>query len=249
MKGDKVAKRFTDNNKWEDDWFAGLPPKYKLFWMYICDRCDHAGFWKPSAHVASALIGENIDIAEAENLFQERIQVCDGLWWLKKFCSFQYGKLNPLNKTHASVLKLLSFHGILMESLGISENIRDSRIGLKDTVKDKDEEKVKDTSLREYTNYFSQKYLEKYGQKLVSIQGHWIALQNFVKDNEIPLDEFRRRVDNYFSDSFNMSHNQLSFISKWPDMIHLRQTREQAAEETKKRKAREELLKDMRRNR
>ncbi len=140
-----MAKRFTDSNKWEDDWFASLPPKYKLFWLYLCDRCDHAGVWKISAHVAQALIGEAVDLKEAQELFKGRVEAHEGFWWLKKFCQFQYGELKTGNKTHESVLKILRFQGLKIDSLGISENLGESQnshagVKDKDMVKDRDKE-------------------------------------------------------------------------------------------------------------
>lgn len=39
-----MAYRFTDTNKWDDPWFAELKPLNKLFFMYLCDQCDAAGF-------------------------------------------------------------------------------------------------------------------------------------------------------------------------------------------------------------
>ena len=42
-----MAKRFTDTEIWEQDWFIDLPNKYKLLWNYIKDKCDNVGIWRP----------------------------------------------------------------------------------------------------------------------------------------------------------------------------------------------------------
>ncbi len=149
----QMAKRFTDNNKWEDDWFASLPPKHKLFWFYICDRCDHAGVWKISAHVASALIGEPIDLDEAAKAFEGRIEIHEGFWWIKKFCDFQYGRLNPENKTHKSVLKIIDFQGLVLDYNGISENPRESTSSHRGA---KDTDMVKDKAKDEFELWYSE---------------------------------------------------------------------------------------------
>jgi len=38
-----MAKRFTDTEKWNEDWFLEIINPHKLFWIYICDNCNHAG--------------------------------------------------------------------------------------------------------------------------------------------------------------------------------------------------------------
>ena len=38
-----MAKRFTDNEKWKNQFFKGLSTVNKLFFLYILDDCDHAG--------------------------------------------------------------------------------------------------------------------------------------------------------------------------------------------------------------
>ena len=43
-----MAKRFTDTMKWNEDWYLDLALVDKLFWIYICDNCDHAGIFKPN---------------------------------------------------------------------------------------------------------------------------------------------------------------------------------------------------------
>jgi hypothetical protein len=41
-----MAKRFSDSEKWEDPFFTNLTNEYKLAWIYLLDKCDHAGFYK-----------------------------------------------------------------------------------------------------------------------------------------------------------------------------------------------------------
>jgi hypothetical protein len=114
-------KRFTATEKWPDPWFRKLPPFYKLFFLYLLDTCDMAGFWDPDMELASFMIGAPLDQEEALRLFNtsasggsDRVKVvADGKWWLTKFIQFQQGELNPANPCHKGVLKTLLARGFL----------------------------------------------------------------------------------------------------------------------------------------
>lgn len=108
-----MAKRFTDTEKWLDDWFVGLSPELKLFWVYLCDTCDHAGVWRVSPNAASRLLGVTVTLEDALAAFGKRVvPFKEGYWFIVKFVAFQYGlPLNRANKAHASVLRILQKQG------------------------------------------------------------------------------------------------------------------------------------------
>ncbi len=98
-------KRFTETTKWDDPWFMDLPLKYKLFWLYICDKCDNAGAWQPNIRLAIAQIGEPLELAEILRVFATRIaQLEDGKLFITKFIPFQYGNLSPSCRAHIPIL-------------------------------------------------------------------------------------------------------------------------------------------------
>ena len=41
-----MAKRFTDTEKWKDEWYTELSSDYKIIWQYLLDTCDNAGIYK-----------------------------------------------------------------------------------------------------------------------------------------------------------------------------------------------------------
>ena len=129
-----MAKRFTDNEKWKDTWFIDLPTKYKLFWIYILDECNHAGIWKVNFKVASFFIGEHLEDSEVKRILKDRIIVLnDQYWYVNKFIKYQYKlnvqELNPKNKLHLSVLKLLNeykeFKPLTSPLLGVKDKDKD----------------------------------------------------------------------------------------------------------------------------
>lgn len=109
-----MAKRFTDTDKWKKGFIRGLPPKYKLLWLYILDDCNHAGIWDIDFEVASIRIGIKINEKEAINYFAEQIKIFDKgqKWFVPKFIDFQYGTLNENSRPHQAVIKLLDKYDV-----------------------------------------------------------------------------------------------------------------------------------------
>lgn len=107
-----MAKRLTDTAKWQDPWFMDLPAKYKLFWVYILDTCDHAGIWKVNFKVASFYVGEHLEPSEVRRVLSSRIkELNDNYWAISKFIDFQYGGIKN-DSVGKSVQKILQKHGL-----------------------------------------------------------------------------------------------------------------------------------------
>lgn len=125
-----MGKRYTDTDKYKKPFFRALPPKYKLLWDYLYHVCDHAGVWIVDFPIASAYIGAEVNEKEALKLFNEdekRVHVFakGKKWLLLQFNEFQYGVLNPNNRVHCSVVKILLKHNVLKE-------VTDTKYTLKD---------------------------------------------------------------------------------------------------------------------
>lgn len=128
-----MAKRFTDTDIWDQDWFIDLPNKYKLLWNYIKDKCDNVGIWRPNTSVLQKIVGEPINLKEFlqfVNIEKERLKMLpSGRWWLKDFFIFQYGdKFSPTSQVHKGALKILVQNGIHLneifkEGIGNLQNI------------------------------------------------------------------------------------------------------------------------------
>lgn len=139
-----MAKRFSDTDKWKKPFIRSMPTAYKLLWIYILDECDHAGIWQVDIPVAELKIGEKIELHKAIKFFDGKITQISGgeKWFIPDFIDFQYGgNLNPANRVHESVIKLLNKYSLLD-----SENkvLPSPLQGAKDKDKDKDKEQDKD---------------------------------------------------------------------------------------------------------
>ena len=109
-----MSKRFTDTGKWDKTWIQELLPNHKLFWVYLIDKCDHAGLWEVNVKLAEFQLGIKLDLNELLKVYGDKIQVVNGgsKWFLPGFIDFQYGELNPSNRVHVSVLSLLKRYKI-----------------------------------------------------------------------------------------------------------------------------------------
>lgn len=147
-----MAKRFTDTEKWNDEWFMELDPALKCFWIYICDKCDHAGIWKVNFRLASVSIGAMIDKQSALNAFHDRVwELSIDKWFVQKFILFQYpAGLTDANKAHVGVLKSLKYNNIDPSPFQAPLKLLPSPLlGAKEKEQEKDMDKVKDSSLAE----------------------------------------------------------------------------------------------------
>lgn len=153
-----MAKRFTDNEKWKDAWFMDLPAKYKLFWLYLLDECNHAGIWKVNFKVASFYIGEHLEFSEVKRILNLRITILnDNYWYINKFIKYQYKcemqELNTRNKAHLSVLKILNEYDNFKPLVS-------PLLGVKDKDKDKDKVIIKDIDTIQNITELKKQYLE-----------------------------------------------------------------------------------------
>lgn len=140
-----MAKRFHDTEIWDEDWFIALPRDYRDFYLFIKDKCDHAGIYRPNIAKFNKLYDCNVTAGKTIELInngKQRIEVLDNnRWLLPDFISFQYGNhLNINNRVHASILRVLESNGVNLRSIrGLIEDTQ----GVKDKDKDKDKDNIK----------------------------------------------------------------------------------------------------------
>jgi hypothetical protein len=108
-----MSKRDHDTEIWSEDWFMELGSTNQLFWFYIKDRCDHAGFWRPNFKQFEIITGHRVnqkEFLEKCNADKVRILVLEcGKWWLTGFIAFHFrGVLNLSNRFHKSVFDIFS---------------------------------------------------------------------------------------------------------------------------------------------
>ena len=146
-----AKKRLTDIDKWDDPWFSSLPSDSKLAWLYILDKCNHAGIYK----VNKSLMNFQIGVLPGINLFDGRvIELNSEKWFIPKFIGFQYGFLEESNRVHKSVINELKKLGVFKDYLKSFEGLKDKD---KDIDKDIDKEKEKNTNFDQFWTAYPKK--------------------------------------------------------------------------------------------
>ena len=137
-----MAKRFMDTGTFKDSFVKSLHPDFKLLWLYILCDCDHAGIWEIELDVACMRCGiQERNLQEVKEQFGEKVQILEGEMQLHipSFITFQYSNLNPANRTHLSVIRLLEAKNIKT----LTSPLQAPFEGAKDKDKDKDKENKK----------------------------------------------------------------------------------------------------------
>lgn len=134
-----MAKRFTDTEIWDLEWFMALNQKHKLLIKFIFDKCDVAGIWKPNWPLASVYIGEKCTVNDLETLKNQVKDLGNGRFFVPDFVSFQYGELSEACNPHKKVISILKKERLLEGYLKGTLTLQD-----KDKDKDKEEEQDKD---------------------------------------------------------------------------------------------------------
>jgi len=169
-------KRFTDIEKWKDEWFLELNKEEKIVWVYLVDTCTNGGRWKKSFKHLNFSCDTTLKEDDLEKIFAGRLFDCGSFYFIPKFLKFQYPK--GLNSKKPAILsvrnEILEYNllTIVRERLGNDFLI----IKEKDKEKDKDKDKEKDKRIVKERRKNKNKY------------------EDFVY---LTQDEYQKLVDNF----------------------------------------------------
>jgi hypothetical protein len=137
-----MAKRFTDTDLWDKEWFSTLSCKHKCLIRFLFDKCDQSGVWSSNFALASVYIGETVTEYDIEILSSRVKKIGEKKYFIIDFIEFQYGVLSPACKPHIKIIGLLEKHNI--DSKGYTKGIQ--RVQEED--KDKEEEEEEERGLQ-----------------------------------------------------------------------------------------------------
>jgi len=135
-----MAKRLTDTEKWNDDWYISLSNDYRIIWQWLLDNCNHAGICKRSIRLLNLMCNTQTTEENLISVMEERVIIKENNWFIPKFLKFQYASLHSNRPVIISVVKELEKHDLL--SL-IPESFGNDYLIIKDKDKDKDKDNVK----------------------------------------------------------------------------------------------------------
>lgn len=130
-----MAKRLTDSEKWNDDWYISLSNDYRIIWQWLLDNCNHAGVCKRSMKLLNMMCNTSITEQEMIDNMSGRVISIDNNWFIPKFLKFQYTTLQSNKPVIISVVKELEKNDLIKY---IPESFGNDYVIIKDKDKDKD---------------------------------------------------------------------------------------------------------------
>jgi hypothetical protein len=201
-----MAKRFTDTEKWKDEWFLDLSSENKLVWQYLLDNCTNAGRWKKSFKHLNFCCDVKFDNDKVKQAFDGKVIDRDGFFFIPKFLPFQYPHgLNSQKKALLAVVKELKDYkllelvnkmfGDLFLSIG-NQSVIDN-LSIQDTDKDKEKDKDKDSVLTPQKHFYL-KYQEVFNKPYVASFGKDGAI---FKDMAklVKTEDLIKAIDSFFA--------------------------------------------------
>lgn len=227
-----MGKRFTDDCKWDKQWFRKLSPTEKCFWNYICDHC-HYGFWEVDFETASYFIGTEVNEIEIREKFKKQyIELNEGkIWLLVDYCDFQYGEISEDCKPHKPIIekiKKIFFSNTENDDfiLWMNRVLKGYTKGIK-TLEEKDKEKDKDNK-----GGVGEKEFQQVWDKYPSKDGRKDALRHFLATVKTPKDliDINSALENYLRSEKvkkNFIKNGSTWFNNWRDWIEYKPPNEQ----------------------
>lgn len=95
-----MSLRFTETNKWKDDWYLSLSNDYRIIWQYLLDNCSIAGLWQRGFKHLNYFCGTSVTEPEFFEVFKGRCFELENanFIFIPKFLKVQYPKGLASNK-------------------------------------------------------------------------------------------------------------------------------------------------------
>lgn len=141
-----MAKRLTDTEKWNDDWYLSLDNDYRIIWQWLLDNCNHAGICKRNIKLLNVMCNSGTTENQLIEKMDGRIIINGNDWFIPKFLKFQYPTLHSQKPVIVSVRNELikrKCYDLIPQSFGveyiiIQESLSNDYLIIKDKRKDKD---------------------------------------------------------------------------------------------------------------
>lgn len=130
-----MPRRFTDTEKWRDEWWGSLSNDYRMIWLYLVDSCSIAGIWKKDFRGLNFNCNTTITEKDFLKVFGERLIDKGNFYFIPKFLRYQCPKgLNSNKPAILSIIKELENNNLIQT---VSESLGNDFLIIKDKGKGK----------------------------------------------------------------------------------------------------------------
>ena len=185
-----MSKRFTETAKWDDPWFWHLGLEEKILFLYLCDACDLAGFfkWDPAlvamktgikAEEAEKVIYNIVDSKDVDG--RQKVFIRNSVVYLDNYIKVQDPNgLSLKDPAHIGIIKrLMAMMTLFPECLHhLPSTLTNMKGELRTLIRDCEESGKRKT--REKALIALQKQVEKAEEKLKTTE---------IPENERPLSQ------------------------------------------------------------
>ncbi len=187
-----MAKRFTDTEKWRDEWWGSLSNDYRMIWLYLIDSCSIAGLWKKDFRGLNFNCNTQLTEEQIFKTLGNRIIDKGNFYFIPKFLRFQYPKgLNSNKPAIISVVKELHNNNLIQT---VNKLFGNDYLIIKDKDKNKDKVKDKEKDQDRYIMVSEQLVLDP----IVTLEFYEAQLNGMVRENGNVA--WRPLVDAWFND-------------------------------------------------
>lgn len=203
-----MARRFTDTEKWKDDWWGALSNDHRLVWLYLVDSCSIAGIWKKDFRGLNFNCNTNLNEEDFLKVFGSRVIDKGHYFFIPKFVFYQCPKgLNSNKPAIVSIVKELKQYnltGIIQQLFGNDYLIIKDKGKGTDKGKDQGEETGKDKG--KYITVENEKVFD-----VVPILEFYEAPLN-GRQKEHTLRNWRDVVPEWFEQSIQLDFNDQKHV-------------------------------------
>lgn len=110
-----MPKRYRNTEIWDVKEFRELEPQYKLFWIFIKDRCNHGGIWHVDFGAVFFYTGCKLTAEDVLVVFKNKIRVVnENIWHIPEYIEEQYGSklLDDSVRYQKSALDILRIYNL-----------------------------------------------------------------------------------------------------------------------------------------
>lgn len=227
-----MSLRFTETNKWKDDWYLSLNNDNKIIWQYVIDNCSIAGIWKSGFTSLNFFCKTEITEQIFQEIFSDKFYKLSDSYFVPNYLKVQYPHgLNSEKPMIISARKELLSHkdftyikSIIEQSLGndyliIKVKVRGNSKGKGKEARGKmEKEKIANPLFVKCNKYYFDWYEKRFGMKPDFDGSDGIALKNM-------LTWFGQQPNNAGDEKVYLTFTtMLSNFDKW-DKFHQGQVR------------------------